>query len=442
MKLNYKSVVTSLIVIVAMSMSCVYAQNMNQSNLSSSPYTRYGLGRLGNVGNASTRAMGDMGIALRTNEFTNLFNPASLTAIDTLTMLFDTAIEGKFFSQHENGASHSDWDAGFSYLSMHFPLWNHWAGAISYSPYSMVGYEFGSEGSQSIENELVNSDTLRYSSANVGSGGLQHFQFSLAWEPIHGKRQRLNLGVNAGFIRGVVQHNGYINVSSGQAYSTMVNREYSAKGFDLLFGTQYSVRTAANQVLTVGATFAPRTPLHITSEVIKYANTDTIGTGSHKFDIAAPMKLGVGVCYDINQKLKIGVDYTFENWKKVAGIDGDLNKTENLYNNINKFALGLDFQPQEYSNNYLKVCHYRAGLNASSSYVEIYGSQNVEYTATMGIGMPIRSIQSRMVRGMLNMSVAYTHVQPSKSGLLKEDYLNLTLGITFNEVMFFRNKLR
>jgi len=442
MKLNKKSVLTLLIVMIAMSVSCVYAQNLNQSNLTSSPYTRYGLGRLGNVGNTSTRSMGDMGIALRTNQFTNLYNPASLTAIDTLTMLFDTAIEGKYFMQSENGATHNDWDAGFSYFSFHFPLWNHWAGSFALTPYSMVGYQFGNETEEPIQNELINNDTLTYSNANVGVGGLQHYQVSLGWEPLHGKKHRLSLGMNAGYITGVVQHNGYMTVSSGQAYSTYVNREFSAKGFDLLLGAQYSVRMGADRGLTLGATFAPRTPLRINSEVMKLANTDTIGTGTQKFDISAPMKYGLGVCYTIDNKLTVGIDYTLENWSKVTGLDADFNKKENLYNNINKVAFGVDYMPKSYSNNYFKICHYRAGFNVKNSYVETYGSQNTEYTASCGIGMPLRSMMNRMVRGQFNMSLSYTRVQPSKSGLLSENHLNLTIGITYNEMMFFRNRLR
>jgi len=442
MKLNIKNVLTLLIAVMAMSVSCAFAQNLNQSNLTSSPYSRYGLGRLGTVGNTSTRSMGDMGIGLRTNQFTNLYNPASLTAIDTLTMLFDTAIDAQFFMQSENGNTHTNWDAGFSYFSMHFPLWNHWAGAISYNPYSMVGYEFGSETETPLPNELVNNDTLTYSNSNSGTGGLQHFQLSIGWEPLHTKNHHMSLGAQVGYISGVVSHTGLLSVTSGQAYSTITNREYRAHGIDAMLGMQYSKRLSPEKVLTFGAVFAPRTPLTIKNEVVKLANTDTIKSGNEKFDISAPMKVGFGVSFEIANKLNVGIDYTFENWKKVAGLDTDLNKKENYYNNINKVAFGLSYQPKTYSNNYFKTCLYRAGVNVKNSYVEVYGSQNMEYTASCGIGMPMRSAFNRMIRGQLNLSFNYTRVQPKRSGLLSENYLGLSVGITYNEMMFFRNKLR
>ena len=183
----HRTLALSLIVVSSMAWesSQVKAQdsNSNPSNLTSSPYTRYGFGKLGTVGNASTRGMGDVGIALRTNQYTNLFNPASLTAIDTLTMLFDTAVDADWFTMSENGTRESDWNAGFGYLSFHFPLWNRFAGAISYMPYSTVGYEYGTETKKAVDNTLISNDTLATTKRHVGNGGLQHFQLSMAWNP-------------------------------------------------------------------------------------------------------------------------------------------------------------------------------------------------------------------------------------------------------------------
>ena len=76
-----------VLALFAMTMMPMVAQNLNTSNLTSSPYNRYGYGRLGSMGNTVTRSMGDVGIAIRSNQYTILANPASLTAIDTLSML-------------------------------------------------------------------------------------------------------------------------------------------------------------------------------------------------------------------------------------------------------------------------------------------------------------------------------------------------------------------
>ncbi len=411
------------------------AQNINPSNLSSSPYTRYGFGKLGTVGNASTRAMGDAGIALRSNLYTNLYNPASLTAIDTLTMLFDTGLDAEWFTMSENGTREQDWNAGFSYMSFHFPLWNRFAGSIAYTPYSMVGYEYGNETEQAIDNALINNDTLVYKNSYSGNGGLQHFQISLAWEPIKTRKQTLNLGASLGYICGTVEHAGSMYISSGQSNSTYTTRDFTAKGLDVLLGMQYTRLLSPARKLTFGATYAPRTPLSVHSDVQKVSGTDTVSTSS-KMTLYAPTKFGAGVSYQYDRKWTVTGEYSFENWAKVAGFDANLNKTDDVYQNISKVALGAEYRPRQYAQSYFKTCIYRFGASFKNSYIETYGSQNNEYSLTCGISLPTLN-----KRSLFNVSMSYTHLQPSKSNMLSEDYLHFTIGVTFNEMMFYRSKL-
>ena len=138
--------------------------------------------------------------------------------------------------------------------------------------------------------------------------------------------------------------------------------------------------------------------------------------------------------------MQVGAEFTFDNWSKVAGLDANLQKTDGIYQNIYKFAAGVEYQPSVFNQNYFKTCRYRAGANVKKSYIETYGSQNTEFTISAGLGMPIGLTARR--RSLINLAVEYTHVQPSKSDMLKEDYVNLVFGFTFNEIMFFRNRLR
>lgn len=434
-----KSLVLSVLTIAmaAVSGACI-AQNSNPSNLTSSPYTRYGFGKLGTVGNASTRALGDAGIALRTNQYTNLYNPASLTAIDTLTMLFDVALDAEWFTANENGTKESDWNAGFSYMSFHFPLWNRFAGAIAYSPYSMVGYEYGNEIETPIENALTNNDTLVYSNTYSGNGGLQHFQLSMAWNPIKTRTFQWNLGATAGYICGTVDHTGYISVTSGQSKSTYVSRNYSCIGWDLLLGTQLTRQLTPGRTMTLGATFSPRTHIGCDSKVVKYSGTDSIGEDvNNSISLSAPMKFGVGLSYQIERKLTITGEYAFENWAKVAGLDANMKKSDDIYQNINRISAGIEYRPRTYAQSYMQVCTYRAGVSVKDSYVKTFGNQR-EMTATCGLGMPCGIGK----RSLINFAVSYTHLNKAKGSALSENYLHLTLGITFNETMFYRSRLK
>ena len=429
-------VLTALSLTMALAAANATAQDSNPSNLTSSPYTRYGFGKLGTVGNASTRAMGDAGIALRTNQFTNLYNPASLTAIDTLTMLFDVALDAEWFTMTENGTTEQDWNAGFSYLTFHFPLWNRFAGSIAYTPYSMVGYEYGNEVETPIENALINNDTLVYSSTYSGNGGLQHFQLSMGWMPIKTRTTQLSLGATAGYICGAIDHAGTMYVSSGQSSSTYVTRSLSCKGWDLLLGLQYTQQITPGRRLTLGATFSPRTHIGADAEVVKLSGTDSVGEDvTNRLSLSAPMKMGAGLSYQMDNKLTITGEYAFENWAKVAGIDANMKRSTNLYQNISRVSAGVEYRPKLYAQSYMKTCTYRAGFSLKNSYVKSFGNQT-EMTATCGIGLPAGK------RSTFNLSAAFTHLQPGKDSHLQENYLHLTLGITFNEMMFYRSRLR
>ena len=58
-------------------------------NNTNSPYTRYGYGQLAEIGSANSRAMGGTAYALRDPLHVNSANPASYSAVDSLTFIFD-----------------------------------------------------------------------------------------------------------------------------------------------------------------------------------------------------------------------------------------------------------------------------------------------------------------------------------------------------------------
>lgn len=427
------------ILMLLLSVGVGFAQNMNQSNLTNSPYTRYGFGKLGSVGNAATKAMGELGVVGYSNSYTNLYNPASLVGIDTLTCLVEAGLNGEWQFSQEKGQSASKFNAGFNYLSIHFPLWRNFAGALSLTPYSMVGYYYGAEEKEGLESPLIKNDTLIYDNYYKGTGGLQRVMMSVGWRPINTKTQTLSVGLNLGYIFGSVNHAGLISISSGQAESTAVSRSFSASGIEMGLGIQYFRRLSATKSLMFGMTYYMQSPLRINSENIAYSAGDTINV-TDKFWMKSPTKLGFGVSYIVDRKLQVGAEFTFDNWSKVAGLDANLQKTDGIYQNIYKFAAGVEYQPSVFNQNYFKTCRYRAGANVKKSYIETYGSQNTEFTISAGLGMPIGLTARR--RSLINLAVEYTHVQPSKSDMLKEDYVNLVFGFTFNEIMFFRNRLR
>ena len=61
-------------------------------NNTNSPYTRYGYGDLSDQSFGNSRAMGGIAFGLRDGAQINPLNPASYTAIDSLTFLFEGGV--------------------------------------------------------------------------------------------------------------------------------------------------------------------------------------------------------------------------------------------------------------------------------------------------------------------------------------------------------------
>lgn len=435
--MNFFNKALALIFMVMMTMfaGVAMAQDMNQSNLTGSPYSRYGYGKLGSLGNASTKGMGDLGIALRSNNYTTIANPASLTAIDTLTMIFSIGLDADYSVLSENGKTARDWDAGFSYMTFHFPLWRNTAMSLSLSPYTMVGYSYGDTEKIPVQSPINKHDTLGIASVYSGVGGINNMMMGLGYRALSAKMQELSIGANVGFLFGTIQH-GVAVTTTSQSNSTSIAHEMSVRGLYLQFGAQYTHRFNATRSMTIGATFQPKVNLSVDTEELKLS-TDTIHfTNKYRSDIKSPMKFGFGASYNVARQLTISAEYEFAQWSKVQGFQTDLTKSSDVFTDTHKFAVGAELIPKSNSTRFWHNCRYRVGASTKNSYMLIDDVKLNEISASAGLSMPVNR------RCFLDFAVGYDHLEPSKSNMLKENYITFTLGLTFNEMMFFRNKLR
>lgn len=435
MNLLNKALALILMVMMTMMASVSVAQNLNQSNLTGSPYSRYGYGKLGSMGNASTKGMGDLGIALRTNNYTTIANPASLTAIDTLTMIFSVGLDADFSSFSENGITERNWDGGFSYMSFHFPLWHNFAMSLSLTPYSMVGYYYGNTEKLPIQSPINKHDSLYVQSTYNGVGGINNFMMGIGYRPWSTKMSELNVGVNFGFLFGSIQHTANANTSS-QANSTLVSHEMTARGLFFKLGAQYTHRLNAVRSITVGATFQPQINLSVDAEELKIS-TDTIQFfEEYRHNIKSPMSLGFGASYNVARQLTVSAEYEFTKWSSVNSLNTDLNMSPDLFTDTHRITAGAEYIPRAGTNRFWQNCRYRVGASTKNSYMVVDDAKFREYGVTAGLSMPVNR------RCFLDFGVGYSRLQPSKDKLLKENYITFNLGVTFNEMMFFRNKLR
>src|ERR1035437_4194693 len=67
----------------------IFAQFANSQNNTNSPYTRFGYGDISDNNNGEQKAMGGVSIGSRSSSSINTMNPASYSAVDSMTFMFD-----------------------------------------------------------------------------------------------------------------------------------------------------------------------------------------------------------------------------------------------------------------------------------------------------------------------------------------------------------------
>jgi hypothetical protein len=90
-------------ILAGLLVSMALVPSMAQISSTLSPYSQYGLGVLADQSLGFNRAMGGVAYGLRDGKFINMQNPASYSAVDSLTMLLDVGVTGQVTNYKEGG---------------------------------------------------------------------------------------------------------------------------------------------------------------------------------------------------------------------------------------------------------------------------------------------------------------------------------------------------
>ncbi len=401
----------------------LFAQLAQSQNNTNSPYTRFGFGDISDTNNGEQRAMGGVSIGSRINSSINTVNPASYSAVDSMTFMFDFGVAGllSHFSDSRGGVTKGN--GNIEYLSLQFPLAK-WLGfSAGASPYSFVGYDFYNKGTNITINQPQN-DTVSYTKTFNGSGGFSQVYMGLSANLFN----HISLGVNGYYMFGTINNYRDVSSSSSSFTSTTEYNTLKANNFRYRLGAQIYNTFAKKHDVTLGVIFEPKAKLNgnfkKTLSGILVEPTDS----SNIFE--TPGIFGLGLYYTFDKKLSIGVDYSLQQWKE-AYFSG---KRDSL-GNRSKLSIGVDYMPDAKGRKYSDRIHYRAGFNVSDSYFNVNG-QNLpkNYGVSLGIGLPLRNSST-----VLNATIEYGKI--GSTNLLNEDFYKLTFNFTFNEHWFFKRKL-
>ena len=393
-------------------------------NNTNSPYTRFGYGDISDTNPGELRAMGGLAFGSRTKTSINTANPASYSAVDSMTFMFDVGVSalGSRFSETA-GYTHK-FNANLEYITMQIPVWKNVGLSAGLLPYSFSGYNFNSVDTFSYD---LFPDTVTSTQYFSGNGGINQVYGGLSVNLF----DHISLGVNAYYMFGSSINSRQLSFSATDFYPSYQQDSITVSSFRFRYGLQFYNTFAKKHDFTLGLVYESKTKLNATySERTGSVVSDATPYQTSYSDFEMPEMFGVGLNYTYNKQLTLGMDYSLQKWGEAKFMGA----TDSLANR-SKFILGAEYIPNPRGRKYFDQVHYRAGLNLSDPYYKINGvTQPKNYGVTFGIGLPLKNSNT-----LINATFEYGKI--GTSGLLREDYLKFTLNAVFNENWFFKRKL-
>lgn len=416
-----------------MSIVILLAQVLCAENGMNSPYTRYGFGQLSMMEVGVNKSMGGTGIGLQNSSQINMLNPASYAAVDTLTFLLDAGLSVHNTNFAEGNVKMNARNTTFDYVAMQFRLKPKLGVTIGMTPFSNIGYNFSNTQVIRDDEDGLVTTTNRYS----GNGGLRAVTAGFGWSPVKG----FSIGTNLSYVYGEVYH--YVYNQYNEASISTRTKQYLAdiSTYKVDFGLQYLKRLGKHRV-TLGATYQMGHSIDDETYII-----DMISTGSavinsdttRAANFSIPTGVGVGLSYTFDDRLTIAADYSMQQY----GTVDFFSTPDAVYKgtDYHRASLGFEYIPERVTRKLFRRARYRAGLHYATSYYLVGMHRGpAEYGATIGIGLPI--MNGWNAKSIINISGQAVHVRPNAPGMITENYLRLSIGLSFNESWFDKWKVQ
>jgi hypothetical protein len=409
---------------------CVGITGVIGQTTTDSPYSFYGLGDENPKAFSYQRSLGSVGTAMFTPQYINTINPATYAGIRFPTFAVDMnwdfkTIESDLVTQETRRLY-------FNNLAIAFPLGRRAGMAASLRQYTKIGYNIN----------VTETDPFlgNYQFQYDGQGGINQFSLGFAYSILADTNNTLSLGANMLYYFGFAETNrrttNYEDV--GDALSTNQKNRTSVNDFSFDIGLYYQRRFSRNFKVGFGASYSPNIKVKAKSSTLAYtyrpANGDEIVKDTVVFEdlngfITLPSSLNLGIGLYIGKGWKLYADYRTQDWSQLE----ILGKNQNL-NARSDLSFGVESQPNpDALAKFFQSIYYRAGFRYTNTRLKVRGVDITEYAASAGLGIPIMRNKSLST---LNFGIEFGQRGTKENGLVKENFTNLFLGVSFNPHKF------
>ncbi len=411
----------------------IFGLKINAQNLSSSPYSRFGVGELLFQGNGRQVSMGNTGVGDFNSFHISKINPTGISAIKPNSVIFEVGFFDKF-SVFKDATSEKQMNnvTNFKYLMTGFRINKWWHAGVGITPFCGSGYKI------KLKDSLIIDDYKTvYTNDYVGEGGVNQIYLTNSFSFL----KHFAVGATVNYNFGSIDRKKVTVIKEKTYLSRVTNSSRNLiKKFNYRVGFMFADSIEKDEYSTilkysVGGFYS--NAYNINSLQTKYISRSTqaynIGlSDSIFFDtvsttvIKVPQTIGVGFSVSWHDVLTLNGDYIMSNWSKSTILG------ESGFFNSQFIGVGLEYLQSPFSSKYYKTIRYRIGGFHNKSYIGLNNKQVTTNAVTFGIGLPVKTVQ-------LNLGVVVGQTGSTAIGL-KENFYELNLGFSLYDLWFVKRK--
>ena len=419
------------------------AEAQNGFNL---PYSQYGLGVSELPYNMPmVSRMGGVTYTRSGNNYINPFNPASYSAINMESFVFDIGFNVQTSTLKSGTESAKDADGNISYLAVGMPVTKWMKVAAGLMPYSTIDY-------LTVVN-TTGADGNTYKTSASGDGGANELFAGLGFNIIDNKTSHLQAGFNVGYLTGKI-----VKLLSYTSSDTNFIPERKAKELRLGnavldFGVQYRQALGEKYTLGVGLTYKPHMKMKVKEiDLIYtyYASTESLldtifptrGEDAETRGLLEQAStVGVGLSLERNEQWMVAADATFGAWQGIRytepegrSIFGESAMRAGAYSS---YALGFEKMVNMNAANYFGRIGWSLGAHMEQGLMYVSANSGDKRVDQWGVGAGL-SLPMRKGRSLLTVSVGYSSM--GDKDILQRECVTFGIAVSSCERWFVKRK--
>ncbi|MDT7832281.1 hypothetical protein RQM59_07805 [Flavobacteriaceae bacterium S356] len=405
----------------------------------SSPYSFFGVGEEFKPRTIEQASMGGLGAAYNSLYQINLTNPAAAAYLRYSTYTF--GLLNNDLTIDDGTKKQSTTTTNLNYFTIGFPLGTKAGAHFGLQPVSAVGY--------SLVNNVFDADeTLIERTLFKGNGGLNRIYGSFGIFAA----KNLSLGVELDFVFGNVE-NSIRTQRSGVQLATKNLETANVRGGAIKLGVQYKKELKDKLMLDVGASLKLSNTFNANGREYLYslavgindseAPRDTVYNVASRGKLKNPLEAIIGVGLGKESKWYLGAEYEQQD---AIVAEGYFDTVSDAYKfgNSNRISIGGFYIPNVNAiNGYWKRIKYSAGVRFEDTGLLVNGSSTSNtFTSIKDFGMSF-GLSLPLGKGLSNINLGFEYGKrgTTSNGLIQENYFNVRVGLSLNDIWFIKRRI-